>query len=159
MSFESAAWLVALVGTSIGPWRLLGDARGFVWVWLVGHAALLAPVAGVLLADYHVVRRRTLDLDGLYDRTEPAEDGAGGGAYWYGNGTNGVALLAFAFGACFLRSRVSRRVRAGVAFPARARGAVLRGVLPARLVRRVRERVRRARGVERGIRTEGEALE
>ena len=83
------------------PWRLLGDARGFVWVWLVGHAALLAPVAGVLLADYHVVRRRTLDLDGLYDRTEPAEDGAGGGAYWYGNGTNGVALLAFAFGACF----------------------------------------------------------
>jgi len=101
MSFESAAWLVALVGTSIGPWRLLGDARGFVWVWLVGHAALLAPVAGVLLADYHVVRRRTLDLDGLYDRTEPAEDGAGGGAYWYGNGTNGVALLAFAFGACF----------------------------------------------------------
>ena len=101
MSFEAAAWLVALVGTSIGPWRLLGDARGFVWVWLVGHAALLAPVAGVLLADYHVVRRRTLDLDGLYDRTEPAEDGAGGGAYWYGNGTNGVALLAFAFGACF----------------------------------------------------------
>jgi NCS1 family nucleobase:cation symporter-1 len=103
MSFESAAWLVALVGTSIGPWRLLGDARGFVWVWLVGHAALLAPVAGVLLADYHVVRRRNLDLDGLYDRTEPAEDGssAGGGAYWYGNGTNGVALLAFAFGACF----------------------------------------------------------
>ena len=101
MSFESAAWLVALVGTSIGPWRLLGDARGFVWVWLVGHAALLAPVAGVLLADYHVVRRRTLDLDGLYDRTEPAEDGAGGGVYWYGNGTNGVALLAFAFGACF----------------------------------------------------------
>ena len=101
MSFESAAWLVALVGTSIGPWRLLGDARGFVWVWLVGHAALLAPVAGVLLADYHVVRRRTLDLDGLYDRTEPAEDGAGGGAYWYGNGTNGVALSAFAFGACF----------------------------------------------------------
>ena len=72
-SFESAAKLVALLGTAVAPWRLLSDARGFVWVWLVGHAALLAPVAGVLLADYYLVRRRRLDLDGLYDETEPEQ--------------------------------------------------------------------------------------
>ena len=108
-SFESAAWVVALAGTAIGPWRLLGDARGFVWVWLVGHAALLAPVAGVILADYHLVRRRKLDLDGLYADAEPkpARGGADADAaetdcpYWYGDGTNANALFAFAFGACF----------------------------------------------------------
>ena len=99
-SFESAARLVALLGTAVAPWRLLSDARGFVWVWLVGHAALLAPVAGVLLADYYLVRRRRLDLDGLYDETEPEPENAGG-PYWYDDGTNPVALLAFCFGACF----------------------------------------------------------
>ena len=80
LSFESAAWLVAAAGTAVGPWRLLRDARGFVWVWLVGHVALLAPVAGVILADYHLVRRRKLDLDGLYADAAPrgAEAGARG---------------------------------------------------------------------------------
>ena len=87
------------MGTAVAPWRLLSDARGFVWVWLVGHAALLAPVAGVLLADYYLVRRRRLDLDGLYDETEPEPENAGG-PYWYDGGTNPVALLAFCFGAC-----------------------------------------------------------
>ena len=128
-SFESAAKLVALLGTAVAPWRLLSDARGFVWVWLVGHAALLAPVAGVLLADYYLVRRRRLDLDGLYDETEPEtttepnetvpsgsktktktkenenenenENAIRGGPYWYGDGTNPIALLAFCFGTSF----------------------------------------------------------
>ena len=101
LSFESAAWLVAAAGTAVGPWRLLRDARGFVWVWLVGHAALLAPVAGVILADYHLVRRRKLDLDGLYADAAPRGAEAGARAYWYGDGTNARALVAFAFGACF----------------------------------------------------------
>ena len=120
---------MALLGTAVAPWRLLSDARGFVWVWLVGHAALLAPVAGVLLADYYLVRRRRLDLDGLYDETEPEpttepnetlpsgsktktktkenenenenENAMRGGPYWYGDGTNPIALLAFCFGTSF----------------------------------------------------------
>ncbi len=62
-SFESAAKLVALLGTAVAPWRLLSDARGFVWVRLVGHAALLAPVAGVLLATVEQITLGRGDTD------------------------------------------------------------------------------------------------
>jgi NCS1 family nucleobase:cation symporter-1 len=91
--FRSASRLVAALGTVIAPWRLLRDAEGFVWVWLVGHAAVLAPVAGVFLAEYHVVRKRKLDIDGLYDDTDPS------GPYWYADGVNVRAMVAFGVGA------------------------------------------------------------
>jgi NCS1 family nucleobase:cation symporter-1 len=83
---------VGFLGTICAPWRLLNDPTGFIWVWLVGHAAVLAPVTGVLLFDYHVVKKRNLNVDGLYDQSEKS-------AYWYENGINKSALYSFAVGA------------------------------------------------------------
>ncbi len=57
--------------------------------WLVGYSALLGPIAGVLVVDYYLVRKTTLDVDQLYRHD---------GIYGYGNGWNKAALVAFALG-------------------------------------------------------------
>ena len=50
--------------------------QGFIFTWLIGYSVLLGPVGGVLLADYYFVKRRLLDVNGLY-----SADSAG--PYWY----------------------------------------------------------------------------
>lgn len=55
--------------------------------------ATLAPLYGILIADYYLVRKQHLDLDDLY-RTD-------GGLYHYGNGWNDHALVAFGVAAIF----------------------------------------------------------
>ena len=47
------------------PWRLLANAGTYITL-LVGFSALLGPVAGILIADYFVVRRTRLDVAALY---------------------------------------------------------------------------------------------
>ena len=44
--------------------------------WLVGYSALLGPLGGVLLADFHLVRQRRLVVQDLYS-LQP------GASYWY----------------------------------------------------------------------------
>ncbi len=56
--------------------------------------ALLAPLYGILVADYYLVRKRQIDLDALYS-SDPK------GAYYYTNGWNQKALIAFGLAAVF----------------------------------------------------------
>ncbi len=58
--------------------------------WLGGYAAFLGPVAGIMICDYFVIRRRVLQVDDLYLR---------GGLYEYSRGFNWRAILALALGA------------------------------------------------------------
>jgi NCS1 family nucleobase:cation symporter-1 len=55
----------------------------------VGYSGFLGPIAGVLIADYFVVRGRTLQVDELYRRD---------GRYWYSGGWNVKAVIALAAG-------------------------------------------------------------
>jgi NCS1 family nucleobase:cation symporter-1 len=71
------------------PWRLYNDAAAYIFTWLIGYGALLGPVAGIMIADYFVLRRGTLVVDDLYRR---------GGAYEYSGGVNWVAVAAFVLG-------------------------------------------------------------
>ncbi len=89
ISFRGGALLTGVVGVVIQPWRLVEDPSGYIYKWLVGSSALLGAVGGVLIADYYLVRRRRLDLRGLYRR---------GGPYWYAGGFHGAGLLALAAG-------------------------------------------------------------
>ena len=50
----------------INPWRLLADASGYIFTWLLGYSGGLGSIAGVLIADYWIVRRRELQLEDLY---------------------------------------------------------------------------------------------
>ncbi|MFK0087928.1 NCS1 family nucleobase:cation symporter-1 [Pseudomonas sp. NPDC090755] len=46
--------------------------------WLLGYSSLLGPIAGIMVVDYFLIRKQTLDLAGLYrDDVYPAWNAAG----------------------------------------------------------------------------------
>jgi nucleobase:cation symporter-1, NCS1 family len=44
----------------------LASADTYIFNWLIGYSALLGPIAGVMIADYWLVRRTQLDVPDLY---------------------------------------------------------------------------------------------
>jgi NCS1 family nucleobase:cation symporter-1 len=73
----------------IMPWKLLATTNGYIFAWLAGYSALLGPIAGIMIADYWLIRRTRLDVDALY---------RSGGPYAYRRGWNPAALAAFSAG-------------------------------------------------------------
>jgi NCS1 family nucleobase:cation symporter-1 len=66
ISFKTGGLITGLLGIAMQPWRLLADPKGYIFTWLLGYSGGLGSIAGVLIADYWIVRKRTLDLKGLY---------------------------------------------------------------------------------------------
>jgi NCS1 family nucleobase:cation symporter-1 len=66
ISFKTGGLLTGLIGIAMQPWRLLADPKGYIFTWLVGYSGGLGSIAGVLIADYWIVRRKHLDLAALY---------------------------------------------------------------------------------------------
>ena len=87
VSFQAGGYVTAGLGIAILPWKLIESTGGYIFTWLVGYSALLGPIAGILIADYFVLRRTKLDLEGLYRHDGP---------YRYTGGFNLAALVAFA---------------------------------------------------------------
>jgi purine-cytosine permease-like protein len=76
-----ATILVSLVGIGLSALPTFVD-RYTGWINLLG--TVFAPMAGVLLADYIVIKRMRLDVPALFTH--------GGGAYWYWRGFNPIAI-------------------------------------------------------------------
>jgi NCS1 family nucleobase:cation symporter-1 len=68
ISFKTGGLITGIVGILIQPWRLLADPSGYIYTWLLGYSGGLGSIAGVLIADYWIVRRRQLALEDLYLR-------------------------------------------------------------------------------------------
>jgi NCS1 family nucleobase:cation symporter-1 len=66
ISFRTGGLITGLIGIAMQPWRLLADPKGYIFAWLVGYSGGLGSIAGVLIADYWIVRRRQLRLADLY---------------------------------------------------------------------------------------------
>lgn len=66
ISFRTGGLITGLVGIAMQPWRLLADPKGYIFTWLVGYSGGLGSIAGVLIADYWIVRRTQLNLADLY---------------------------------------------------------------------------------------------
>ncbi|MCI0403938.1 MAG: NCS1 family nucleobase:cation symporter-1 [Acidobacteria bacterium] len=90
ISFKTGGIITCFLGIAMMPWKLLADHRTFIFGWLGGYAAFLGPVAGIMICDYFLIRRRFLSVDDLYAR---------GGAYEYARGFNWHAVGALATGA------------------------------------------------------------
>src|SRR4051812_22377147 len=89
ISFRTGGLITGVLGVMTMPWKLLSDYGAYIFGWLVGYSGLLGPIAGTMIADYFIVRKSTLDLEGLYRR---------GGPYEYSNGVNRRSLIALAAG-------------------------------------------------------------
>ena len=66
ISFRTGGLITGIIGILMQPWRLLADPKGYIFAWLVGYSGGLGSIAGVLIADYWILRRRQLDLADLY---------------------------------------------------------------------------------------------
>jgi NCS1 family nucleobase:cation symporter-1 len=89
ISFRTGGMITGVVGILMMPWKLLSDFSAYIFGWLVGYSGLLGPVAGVMIADYFIVRRSELSVEDLYRR---------GGIYEYANGFNYRAITALVAG-------------------------------------------------------------
>ena len=90
ISFKTGGVITCFMGIAIMPWKLLDNYKTFIFGWLGGYAAFLGPVAGIMICDYYLIRKRWLLVDDLYLR---------GGAYEYSRGFNWKAVGALALGA------------------------------------------------------------
>jgi nucleobase:cation symporter-1, NCS1 family len=92
ISFKTGGLITGLLGIAMQPWRLLDDPSQYIFTWLVGYSGGLGSIAGVLIADYWLVRQTRLKLEDLY---------LPNGAYRYAGGWNWRAVAATLAG-CFL---------------------------------------------------------
>ncbi|GAB3478565.1 NCS1 family nucleobase:cation symporter-1 [Nocardiopsis coralliicola] len=129
ISARTGGLITAAVGFVIGGlWvAFIEDVGIAAFVDTLG--AVLAPLYGIVVADYYLVRRRRLDLDALYSA-------APGAAYHYTSGWNLRALAAFCTASAFSVASVwvpALQSWSGFAWIA---GALLGGVLYLGLMRR-----------------------
>ena len=89
ISFKIGGVITCVMGIAMMPWKMLADHRTFIFGWLGGYAAVLGPVAGIMICDFYLVRSRRLAVNDLYLRD---------GEYEYSRGFNWRALGALAFG-------------------------------------------------------------
>jgi len=77
IDFKTGGLITGLLGIAMMPWKLLADPSGYIFTWLLGYSGGLGSIAGVLIADYWIVRKKQLRLEDLY-----LADGAYGGWNW-----------------------------------------------------------------------------
>jgi NCS1 family nucleobase:cation symporter-1 len=85
IAFKTGGLITGVLGILMQPWNLLADASGYIFTWLLGYSGGLGSIAGVLIADYWLIRRRLLRLEDLY-LTQ--------GQYHYKGGWNWRAVAA-----------------------------------------------------------------
>jgi nucleobase:cation symporter-1, NCS1 family len=64
--FKTGGLITGILGIAIQPWKLLADPSGYIFTWLLGYSGGLGSIAGVLIADYWIIRRTELQLEDLY---------------------------------------------------------------------------------------------
>lgn len=90
ISFKMGGLITGLIGIVIMPWRLCSDLGNYIFTWLIGYGGMLGAIAGVMLADYWLIKRAKLVVDDLYRMD---------GVYAYGgSGFNWRAVTALILG-------------------------------------------------------------
>src|ERR1700738_3994970 len=90
ISFRTGGLITCALGIVMQPWKLMADYGSYIFGWLVGYSGFLGPIAGVLICDYFVMRKKLLFVEDLYQRQ---------GQYEYSRGFHWTAVAALAAGA------------------------------------------------------------
>ncbi len=90
ISFRLGGLITCFVGVAMQPWKLMSSYGNYIFGWLVGYSGFLGPIAGVMICDYFVVRKKILLVQDLYQRD---------GLYEYQRGFNWQAVISLAAGA------------------------------------------------------------
>ena len=90
ISFRTGGLITCFIGIAMQPWKLMSSYGAYIFGWLVGYSGFLGPIAGVLICDYFLIRKRRLSVDDLYRRS---------GCYEYSRGFHWQAIVALVAGA------------------------------------------------------------
>jgi NCS1 family nucleobase:cation symporter-1 len=90
IDFKTGGLITGILGIVFQPWELLADSKRYIDGWLIGYSGALGAIAGVLVVDYWLVRKKTLVLRDLY---------VPDGVYRYQGGWNPAAVIATLAGA------------------------------------------------------------
>lgn len=91
ISFRIGGLVACIVGVAVfQPWKLLANYSNYIFSWLVGYSGFLGPIAGVMICDYFVVRKKIILVEDLYRHD---------GFYEFARGINWRAIAALAAGA------------------------------------------------------------
>jgi NCS1 family nucleobase:cation symporter-1 len=89
IDFKTGGLITGLLAILMQPWKLLADPSGYIFTWLLGYSGGLGSIAGVLIADYWIVRHTHVHLEDLY---------LPNGRYRYTGGWNIKAVVATLIG-------------------------------------------------------------
>lgn len=88
LTFKSGAIIAAITGILVMPWKLMENATSiFTFLNVIG--GILAPVTGIMLAQYFILSKTNIDLNALYDSKK--------GKYYYTKGFNVNAIVTTIF--------------------------------------------------------------
>ncbi len=91
ISFRTGGLMTCVLGIALfQPWKLLANYSNYIFGWLVGYSGFLGPIAGVMICDYFLIRKKIILTEDLYQR---------GGFYEFSRGINWRAIGALAAGA------------------------------------------------------------
>ncbi|TRM66390.1 permease [Schizophyllum amplum] len=86
VNIRRGQYICALLGVATCPWIIQNSAVSFT-SFLGGYSIFLAPLCGIMLSDYYILRRRRMDLTSLYRH--------GPSLYWFSRGFNIRAIVSF----------------------------------------------------------------
>jgi NCS1 family nucleobase:cation symporter-1 len=92
ISFKTGGIITGIIGILIMPWNLLATPELYIFTWLGTYGGVTGAIAGVIIADYWLIRRNSMHLADLYKST---------GIYRYASGWNWRAVVALVVGAFF----------------------------------------------------------
>jgi NCS1 family nucleobase:cation symporter-1 len=83
--YVTGGLITAVIGILMLPWKLYADAAAYIFTWLIGYSSLMGAIGGILIADYWVLRGKTLSTVDLFKLD---------GKYTYSGGVNYRAVVA-----------------------------------------------------------------
>ncbi|KAI0719234.1 NCS1 nucleoside transporter family [Fomitopsis betulina] len=88
LDIRRGSFVVAAVGILINPWKILNTANSFISA-MAAYGVFLAPLTGIMVAEYYLVRHQRLKLSHLYIPDSSSQ-------YWYWHGLNWRAPVVWA---------------------------------------------------------------
>jgi NCS1 family nucleobase:cation symporter-1 len=87
ITFNIGVIITIVLSIFYRPWWIFGGAGAYIFGWLNTYGTIIAPVAAIFVADYYIVKKRSIDVMSLFQGPE--------GRYWYQGGINVRAIIAW----------------------------------------------------------------
>jgi NCS1 family nucleobase:cation symporter-1 len=67
ISFKMGGYITGIIGILIFPWKLIADPEGYIFRWLIAYSALLGSLAGIMICDYYIIRKKQIVVAELFN--------------------------------------------------------------------------------------------